>query len=56
MTTKAPVKREIDIPIVEPLKPEPKRLNPGTPAPLIIQPLKTPAREPLPVRQEKSRH
>lgn len=46
MTTSSPVKKEYDIPIILP-DPEPKKLNPGIPAPLITRPVpvKVPVRK-----------
>lgn len=58
MGTTAPIKREGNIPIIiiKPFaKPEPKRLNPGIPAPVFPRPLTIPAKEPVPaVRQKNS--
>ncbi len=52
MSTSAPVKREYDIPIIEPkrIPEEPRRLNPGIAIPDIIRPVRVP--EVVPVRGE----
>ena len=46
MSTSAPIRREYDIPIVKPqrIPEEPRRLNPGVPAPVITRPVRVPER------------
>jgi len=49
MTTSAPIRKTIDIPIVAPARvpKEPARLPEAIPAPLIIIPVKQPGRVPI---------
>lgn len=53
MSTSAPVKKGYDIPIVKPEE-APRRLNPGVPAPMVVNPTRVPERVPemVPVRRK----
>ena len=45
MSTSAPIKKEYDVPIVRPIREaEPRRLNPGVLAPVIVGPVRVPER------------